>query len=401
MSESKEESTPKSFLTLTLDTGDREFQSLEELENWVNDERTFFGWMEGGARAGEPGTNLCWNVTEQWMIVIQNFIQQYRQHEGNKNYQINFINDVKSKISLLFNSEQLITSKNPIAIFGKNISEKSSDVVACYAINNLLNLKSNQNTPTALYGAFLASQYLQDNKFTLESNVESLEKQLIEWNSRFNETHLRLREDNEKLVEEIERLREQFNSLINDLENDKTEQREKLADQIEQTENTLSDIAQTYDEKLALQSSVSYWKGKRKSHTKVMLAVGVGTLVLALLTGGGFIYAAHSLLNVTASQVELWRLGVILAISTFGIWITRLAAKIFISNLHLRTDADERITMIQTYLALLREGSGPRDEERQLILQTLFRPSNTGFIKDEGPTSFHELINRLLTKSKT
>jgi len=87
-----------------------------------------------------------------------------------------------------------------------------------------------------------------------------------------------------------------------------------------------------------------------------------------------------------------------LAISTFGIWVTRLSAKIFISNLHLRTDADERVTMIQTYLALLREGSGPMDEERQLILQTLFRPSSTGFIKDDGPSSFHELVTNVLNK---
>ena len=41
--------------------------------------------------------------------------------------------------------------------------------------------------------------------------------------------------------------------------------------------------------------------------------------------------------------------------------------------LHLRTDADERVTMIQTYLALLRKGSGPKDDERQLIWQTFYR----------------------------
>ena len=55
---------------------------------------------------------------------------------------------------------------------------------------------------------------------------------------------------------------------------------------------------------------------------------------------------------------QQWRIGVMLAISTFGIWVTRLSAKIFISDLYLHTDADERVTMIRTYLALLRESSG-------------------------------------------
>ena len=80
-------------------------------------------------------------------------------------------------------------------------------------------------------------------------------------------------------------------------------------------------------------------------------------------------------------------LSILLAISTSDVWLTRLSAKIFISNLHLRMDADERVTMFKSYFALLAEGSGMNDGDRQLILQTLFRPSSTGFIKDDGPTN--------------
>ncbi|HAT3868995.1 hypothetical protein SC371_03485 [Legionella pneumophila serogroup 2] len=54
--------------------------------------------------------------------------------------------------------------------------------------------------------------------------------------------------------------------------------------------------------------------------------------------------------------------------------------------------------MIQTYLALLREGSAPKDDERQLILQTLFRPSSTGFVNEEGPTGFHEILAQKFMK---
>ena len=114
------------------------------------------------------------------------------------------------------------------------------------------------------------------------------------------------------------------------------------------------------------------------------------TLLFAGATVCLFLDTAYELLRETVTQVPLWKVSVMIAISTAGIWLTRLSAKIFISNLHLRTDADERVTKIQTYLALLREGNGPKENERQLILQTLFRPSSTGFIKDDGPTGFHE-----------
>ncbi|MEW8073056.1 MAG: DUF6161 domain-containing protein [Candidatus Thiodiazotropha sp.] len=292
----------------------------------------------------------------------------------------------------------MITSKNPDAIFGKNLSGEEDEVIACYAIANLLDIPSNQNHPRALKGAFYAFQYMQGATSTVESQAKSLASLSSEWNGRFNRQHLDLRAQNEALIEEIGNLRDQFSTLKKEITEQKEEQVSAFASQLEESEKNLSDIAQTYDEKLALQASVQYWSDKRTSHTKVTRWVGGATLILAALTGGGFIWAAHELLQVKASEVELWRLGVMLAISTFGIWVTRLSAKIFISNLHLRTDADERVTMIQTYLALLREGSGPKDEERQLILQTLFRPSTTGFIKDDGPSSFHEIISNALSK---
>ncbi|RHW76109.1 hypothetical protein [Colwellia sp. RSH04] len=60
----------------------------------------------------------------------------------------------------------------------------------------------------------------------------------------------------------------------------------------------------------------------------------------------------------------------------------------------------ERRTMIYTYLALSRKGQGPKDEDRQLILQTLFRPSTTDMLKnDQGPTQLVDMINRFSPKS--
>ena len=128
------------------------------------------------------------------------------------------------------------------------------------------------------------------------------------------------------------------------------------------------------------------------------MIAGAVTAIFAIATAGVFVGASYKLINTTAAEIEVWRLETLLAISTFGIWATRLSSKIYISNLHLNTDAEERVTMIQTYLALLRDGSGPKDEERQLILQTLFRPSATGYIKDDGPSSFIDIANSMLNR---
>lgn len=397
MVDSEENKEASTLITLQLDTGEREFKSIEEIQEWMNEERSFFAWMEAGSK-NDGNAGHAWNATNQWLNFVNQFIQQYRQHQNNDSQLQNIKSNFHNQINQHLQKGHLITSKNPDAIFGKNLSGEEDEVIACYAIANLLDIPSNQTHPKALKGAFYAFQYRQGDTSTVESQAEALTSLGTEWNGRFNQQHLDLRAQNEELIEEIENLRDQFSTLKKEISTQKEEQVTAFTSQLEEAEQTLSDISKTYDEKLALQASVKYWSDKRTSHTTVMRWVGAATLVLAALTGGGFIWAAHKLLQVTASEVDLWRLGVMLAISTFGIWVTRLSAKIFISNLHLRTDADERVTMIQTYLALLREGSGPKDEERQLILQTLFRPSTTGFIKDDGPSSFHEMVSNALSK---
>ena len=397
MSEEIEKDLPKSFITLQLDTGTREFRNLDELQEWASNEREFFAWLKLGANQ-EPHAGHAWKVTETWIAEIDSFIQKHRQPQVNKEQRQNFTQHLHDQLNRFISEGHILTSQNPDALFGKNLSEEKDNVVACYAMNNLLNVSKNNNSTKALLGGFLAFQYKQGSVSTVEAQAEALEVLRRDWDKRLNDRHMEIRAKNETLNDEICHLRGQFSNLKAEIESQKDAQHSEFQEKLKESEKSLSDIERTYDEKLALQSSVNYWRDKRTEHTKVMWKVGRGTLILALGVFVIFIFAALELLQVKAVEVELWRLGVMLAISTFGIWITRLAAQIFISNLHLRTDADERVTMIQTYLALLREGSGPKEDERQLILQTLFRPSSTGFIKDDGSASFHELIAKALSK---
>lgn len=399
MPNSEKTKVTSSFLTLQLDIGAQEFYSIEELQEWLNQERSFFAWMEAGAK-NDSNAGHAWNATSQWLSIVNQYIQQYPKYRQNEPQLQNITKSLHAQLGQHLKKGHLITSKNPDAVFGKNLAGAEDEVTACYAIANLLEINTNQNSAKALKGAFYAFQYRQGSTSTIESHAESLVALGTEWNDRFNRQHLDLRTQHHALVDEVSELRDRFYKLTEEISVQKDEQATTFDTLLAEYEHRLSDIAKTYDEKLALQSSVKYWTKKCAAHTKVMLWAGGMTLGLAFLTGGGFTLAAHKLLQVTVADLDLWRLGVVLAISTFGIWVTRLSAKIFVSNLHLRTDADERVTMIQTYLALLREGSGPMEDERQLILQTLFRPSNSGFIKDEGPSSFHEWVANVLAKRK-
>jgi hypothetical protein len=84
---------------------------------------------------------------------------------------------------------------------------------------------------------------------------------------------------------------------------------------------------------------------------------------------------------------------------TFAFWFERIFVRLLLSQVHLYTDASERVVMAKTYIALLREGQGMKDEDRRLILQALFRPAVTGIVKDDAiPPTVLEWITRLGSK---
>ena len=94
--------------------------------------------------------------------------------------------------------------------------------------------------------------------------------------------------------------------------------------------------------------------------------------------------------------------SVLLLISSFGIWLIRLSAKIFVINLDSKVDAEERVTMFETFLALQssEDKDGDKDgltpDERLIFFEALFRPSPVGFIKDVGTiTAFDTLVKSI------
>jgi hypothetical protein len=85
-----------------------------------------------------------------------------------------------------------------------------------------------------------------------------------------------------------------------------------------------------------------------------------------------------------------WYILMIFA-SSSAFWIIRITVKIALSNLHLSEDANERVVMIQTYLSFVNEGQID-ENDKNLILSSLFRPSNIGIIKDESSVTVTDIM---------
>jgi hypothetical protein len=69
------------------------------------------------------------------------------------------------------------------------------------------------------------------------------------------------------------------------------------------------------------------------------------------------------------------------------------------SSYHLARDAEERHTLTFFYLALLKD-TEVKDEDRNLILQSLFSRVETGLLKDDSsPTMPSDAISKIFTKN--
>ena len=64
-------------------------------------------------------------------------------------------------------------------------------------------------------------------------------------------------------------------------------------------------------------------------------------------------------------------------------------------------DAGERITLLQTYLALAEFEKGATPEERLLMLTQVFRHANTGVYDDAAPETPIKPLSELAIRQKT
>jgi hypothetical protein len=155
---------------------------------------------------------------------------------------------------------------------------------------------------------------------------------------------------------------------------------------------------------MQLQASVSYWTSQASAQarqSRIFLSV---LLTLVAIVGFGSYALLKTYVPVLASisisdEPHVWAISATLTLlaSTVVFWAARVVVRLYLSAHHLAMDAQERVVMIKTFLALINEGKLD-PAERSLVLAPLFRSSADGIVKDEGAPdlSAAAIFSRLL-----
>ena len=174
-------------------------------------------------------------------------------------------------------------------------------------------------------------------------------------------------------------------------------------------EDAKSDWAATHAsfiDQLATETAVELWRSRSTDHKSRyesfrgwVLGFGIGGFVVAILwIFGGFALAKWAFADDKTAQLASYTAGSI-ALFTLLIWGLRVLIRSMMSEDHLSTDASARSALAHTYLALIKEEAAT-DQDRAIILATLFAPVSDGLVKDDGMPAFSpaSLAAQALTK---
>jgi hypothetical protein len=371
------------------------FGTLEEIDLWLDKEQRFWAWI-GSVPRDESVLQQVWERMEEARGRIRRAFDHARNQENQPVFE-SAIEALRTQINNSFSEGQLLHSTTPRAQLIE--AERASDPKrAIYALAHFLGVGTMHNARPYAQGTFDALCFDKGVVGVADAERRALKLLQKETQEILDDLRTKVRTNSEESGRINKDLRERLAEHEASHGTLMEEHKAAHVGELERARVELENISRTYEERTALQAPVMYWRGKRRKHKILAIVFGIAT-ALAMLGGGLLAYweILWLLEGLEPDQYPApWKIGGLLISATLILWVIRILVRIFFSNLHLEADASERMTMVQTYLALIRKGKGPKDEDRQLILQTLFRPASTGIVKDDAvPPSILEWLTRV------
>ena len=388
-------------ITIKTEAGTRWFATVEDFLAWIQQQIELFGFLRKNLQNNHGEHNLQQRLHQSWSQLQQFAQKELKQAESNSDVYSDRADQLSSQFQEKLEAKQIFTSEAPFSDFMSQRKAEGDYLSAAVAIayflrENLTNFdlelaKALQKAIDWERGDYGKAESETQSLFNLR---EAWDEELARQTEQADGIQERLDTLTERAGKQLEGQSKRFDKNIGEYEGE-------LSSAIEKARQELEALTQTYDEKLALQAPVRYWGLQEKYHRGKVILFAIATAIAAGAAIVGLVTFAWYVLDQKVSELIVGRLITMAVLTTFAIWAVRLCANLFMSHNHLHTDAQERRTMIHTYLALLRKKSALREEERQLILQTLFRPNTTGMIKeDSGPANLVDLMNRMARKGQ-
>jgi hypothetical protein len=386
---------PVFFNVQTSQGGELSFESIADLQGWVSAETQAWQWLIDGNGVADAGSAMG-QLRNEYANWLSDLRQRVNQLAANPPSQNELKNQLHANISSFLGQNDKVLSNHEFARIASDIAKRFSAASGVGALALLLGKQCQMTLGTArgMTYAILARDGIDPKSPNIVAKAIS---------------DLRSEQDKARATQatEWDALGDQAKSLLSKTETefrtqtDGLDQRssETLKRIVSFTDDAIKSIKATesvYREQMKLQAPVAYWSDKAERHREavwwsrwrligfvVLFAIGLVWLLVYLADHA----AALAIAGPSSGSIALLKYSAIAVVVTTIVFMAgRMLLKIYLSDRHLLTDAEERVAMIQTYLALSSEGK-VGETDRALILAPLFRSAADGIIKDEGMDS--------------
>lgn len=364
-----------------------QFENIKELQQWIQQEQQAYQWT---SQVGRNFSNHVWNHVSSQFQPVQQQINAINQNFASKQPFDGNINAINSWFTSTYQNKKLIlsTSSEYKAVIDL---KDSSTTKAVIFLGHLLSIPHLYNhgieNIEMLEGSIEYFQYKKGlSSKDLSAERQALEDLKKEWDTHF--TTYKEQEDNLKV--NFESTKTNFDKYFKNTQIEISEHLKKHTEDLEE-------LKRTYDQYMSLKAPVEYWKTKRQNHKDNANLFKKWSIGIGLIGAGLFYWFAPHIFS--DDKISYWKIAIFVFFGTLFFWTMRVIVKLMLSHIHLESDAHEREVMCQTYLALMRDKTGLEENDKRLILTTLFRPSTSGIMGEDGiPPGLYDVMTKVVSK---
>ena len=372
----------------------------QELIAHISGEINFWNWIHN-RNLGKHESHIrdSLNILNS---ALSNAQQMSSLKDSNPDRWRNHLTSVENSLRGAFLDRRLPHTNTPLANEIAAIRQEHGDAAASFYAGASTDQQGLTYQPTDLSSWIGLIEAIGNlNKSTSNRKIQSAAKSLDSLRAKFESQINEKRELLDQITRDFEKVQaaalDSQASHNSQFIKDQEDRSSNFDAQLTQHHDGMGSIRKAFKEEISLRAPAEYWKSKRRAHRIISTLTGIASF--AAIGGCAFFlaYEIKFLLDGTpqGQTPQHWRVAVLALVSLFSVWAVRLIVRIFLSQLHLVTDASERIVMLETYLSLTEGNQLTDDGERKLILTSLFRPASDGIVKDEGvPPSFIDVLTR-------
>jgi hypothetical protein len=405
---SNTDSQPAIQVQVTPDGVIRRFDSISALSEWLAGELVNWRWLQD-VRNRMPTLKPVMISQVAFLTEQQGALAAFAAGTADEQQRRAQAIQVATSISARVRERTLTLSEDPRGAFVLKVRDEHSPIVAAFSLTyfNRVGIPPDAESSTdGFEGRFRAVAFDTGLHQTAESERTALASLRDEFAAGVVQQREQSTAHNAELAALHRASTDDREQRRNEWEAVTKERASEFKDVLEKQSAEWERLKASFLAYMNLKGPVEYWRNSAMWHRAWAGVFGIVTILWGYFVGLKLAEYVAALLKDTTKSTSgagnvpyehLGEIGLVIFLLTLAIWLLRVLVRVTLSNLHLGTDAMARATMTKTYLALIQEKNALAEQDRILVLSTLFRPMTTGLIKDDGmPPSFTELLSRLI-----